>query len=89
MVGSTDIRNPMPLVLQRMGFFLFFFDRFFSSAGSCRKSFNKYLIKNFLYTFFSVSGGETRLFPLSEKHHSGKKAGFLLRADIKNLWLGA
>ncbi|QTA91749.1 cadherin repeat domain-containing protein [Desulfonema magnum] len=33
----------------------------------------KYLIKNFLYIFFSVSGGETRLFPLSEKHHSGKK----------------
>ncbi|QTA85706.1 Uncharacterized protein dnm_017200 [Desulfonema magnum] len=35
---------------------------------------DKYLIKNFLYTFFSVSGGETRLFPLSEKHHSGKKS---------------
>ncbi|QTA85118.1 Uncharacterized protein dnm_011220 [Desulfonema magnum] len=35
-----------------------------------------------------MSGGETRLFPLSEKHHSEKKAGFLLREDIKNLWLG-
>ncbi|QTA86494.1 Uncharacterized protein dnm_025170 [Desulfonema magnum] len=35
-----------------------------------------------------MSGRETRLFPLSEKHHSGKKAGFLPRADIKNLWLG-
>ncbi|QTA85191.1 Uncharacterized protein dnm_011960 [Desulfonema magnum] len=35
-----------------------------------------------------MSGKETRLFPLSEKHHSGKKAGFLPRADIKNLWLG-
>ncbi|QTA92474.1 Uncharacterized protein dnm_085540 [Desulfonema magnum] len=30
-------------------------------------------------------GGETRLFPLSETHHSGKKAGFLPRAAIKNL----
>ncbi|QTA85190.1 Uncharacterized protein dnm_011950 [Desulfonema magnum] len=35
-----------------------------------------------------MSGGETRLFPLSEKHHSRKKARFLLREDIKNLWLG-
>ncbi|QTA84226.1 Uncharacterized protein dnm_002200 [Desulfonema magnum] len=34
----------------------------------------KYLSKNFLCTFFSASGGETRLFPLSERHHSGKKS---------------
>ncbi|QTA87049.1 Uncharacterized protein dnm_030760 [Desulfonema magnum] len=25
---------------------------------------------------------------MSERHHSGKKAGFLPLADIKNLWLG-
>ncbi|QTA93495.1 Uncharacterized protein dnm_095960 [Desulfonema magnum] len=35
-----------------------------------------------------MSGRETRVFPFSEKHHSGKKAGFLPRADIKNLWSG-
>ncbi|QTA84894.1 Uncharacterized protein dnm_092460 [Desulfonema magnum] len=32
--------------------------------------------KFFIY-LFSANGGETRLFPLSETHHSGKKAGFL------------
>ncbi|QTA89228.1 Uncharacterized protein dnm_052780 [Desulfonema magnum] len=42
----------------------------------------KHLSKSFLYSFFSASGRETRVFPLSEKHHSGKKAGFLPRADI-------
>ncbi|QTA85789.1 Uncharacterized protein dnm_018040 [Desulfonema magnum] len=36
----------------------------------------KYLSKSFLYYFFSASVGETRLFPLSETHHSGKKPGF-------------
>ncbi|QTA86767.1 Uncharacterized protein dnm_027910 [Desulfonema magnum] len=48
----------------------------------------KYLIKSFLYIFFSVNGGETRLFPLRAAAHSGKKAGFLSRANIEDLWLG-
>ncbi|QTA88559.1 Uncharacterized protein dnm_046060 [Desulfonema magnum] len=42
----------------------------------------KYPIKSFLYVFFSVNCGETRLFPSAEADHSGKKAGFLSLANI-------
>ncbi|QTA86976.1 Uncharacterized protein dnm_030030 [Desulfonema magnum] len=35
-----------------------------------------------------MNRGETRVFPSPEADHSGKKAGFLSRADIENLWLG-
>ncbi|QTA84406.1 Uncharacterized protein dnm_004020 [Desulfonema magnum] len=35
-----------------------------------------------------MNGGETRLFPLRAAAHSGKKAGFLSRANIEDLWLG-
>ncbi|QTA86734.1 Uncharacterized protein dnm_027580 [Desulfonema magnum] len=41
------------------------------------KKVHKYLSKSFLYSFFSVSGEETRGFPLSERHHAGKKPVFL------------
>ncbi|QTA86694.1 Uncharacterized protein dnm_027180 [Desulfonema magnum] len=46
------------------------------------------LSKSFLYIFFSANRGETRLFPSQAAGHSGKKAGFLFRANIENLWLG-
>ncbi|QTA93106.1 Uncharacterized protein dnm_092030 [Desulfonema magnum] len=34
-----------------------------------------------------MNHGETRLFPSHAAAHSGKKAGFLSRANIENLWL--
>ncbi|QTA90209.1 Uncharacterized protein dnm_062700 [Desulfonema magnum] len=37
---------------------------------------------------FSANRGKTRVFPSGAADHSGKKAGFLLRAAIGNLWLG-
>ncbi|QTA85634.1 Uncharacterized protein dnm_016450 [Desulfonema magnum] len=48
----------------------------------------KYPIKSFLYIFFSANRGETRLFSSGAADHSEKKAGFLSRANIGNLWLG-
>ncbi|QTA90377.1 Uncharacterized protein dnm_064380 [Desulfonema magnum] len=37
---------------------------------------------------FSANLGETQLFPSGSADHSGKKAGFLPRANIENLWSG-
>ncbi|QTA89476.1 Uncharacterized protein dnm_055320 [Desulfonema magnum] len=48
----------------------------------------KYPVKSFLYIFFSVNGGETRLFRSREADPSGKKAGFFFRANIEDLWSG-
>ncbi|QTA89987.1 Uncharacterized protein dnm_060470 [Desulfonema magnum] len=34
-----------------------------------------------------ANGGETRLFPSEAADHSGKKAGFLFRTDIRKLMI--
>ncbi|QTA88549.1 Uncharacterized protein dnm_045950 [Desulfonema magnum] len=52
--------------------------RFLYKILAAGASFYKYPIKSFLYIFFSVNGGEIRLFPSQEADHSGKKPGFFL-----------
>ncbi|QTA91935.1 Uncharacterized protein dnm_080080 [Desulfonema magnum] len=46
-------------------------------TGNALQGRHKYLSKSFLYIFFSVKGGETRVFPSRAAGHSGeKKPGF-------------
>ncbi|QTA93929.1 Uncharacterized protein dnm_100370 [Desulfonema magnum] len=47
-----------------------------------------YPIRSFFIHFFSVNGGETRVFSSRAAGHSEEKAGFPPRAEIRNLWLG-
>ncbi|QTA89832.1 Uncharacterized protein dnm_058890 [Desulfonema magnum] len=48
----------------------------------------KYPIKSFLYIFFLRTAEKPGFFLQGRRIMPEKKAGFLPRANIKNLWLG-